>query len=94
MMAEILKEWSVLKESQMKTCETCKGTGQVAEPINVSDLVSINVRMTGWTGVGVITRIGPIYVDVLMVSGPHKGETGGWSASNLTVLHGHIHIDR
>lgn len=58
------------KGSQMKTCETCKGTGQVAEPINVSDLVSINVRMAGWgwTGVGVITKIGPIYVDVLMVS--------------------------
>lgn len=75
----------------MKTCETCKGTGQVPNPIAIGDIVAIK----GWGDcLGVVTNIGSKFADVLALTGGYKGSKGGWYPENLTVQHGHIHIDR
>ena len=75
----------------MKTCETCKGTGQVEEPIKVGDIVTIKQ----WNCLGAVVGTDGIYWEVLPLTGKYRGQApGGWSPRNLTVQHGHIHIDR
>lgn len=80
----------------MKTCETCKGTGQVKESITVArgDVVEVKREYNQfWTGLGVVvdTQNPP---SLVMISGKAKGWRGAFAPRELTVVHGHIHIDR
>ncbi len=85
----------------MKTCETCQGTGQVAEPIKAGDYVETKRGALGVVCSEAVNRIldkeyGRSVGEVryLCISGAQVGDTYTCQSSSLTVRHGHIHIDR
>ena len=86
----------------MKTCETCKGTGQVPEEIKTGDIVENKNGMLGLVIDSELMkdaqkRYGCGYLGAFTVVCLANGAVGytytitkdGW-----TVRHGHIHIDR
>ncbi len=82
------------EESQMKTCETCQGTGRVEEPLKVGDIVeSIQSR-----SLSIVTSAQPVggSLQTVYISGPRRGLGDTWFCPqrSLKRVHGHIHIDR
>ena len=86
----------------MKTCETCKGTGQVEEPIKTGDIVENKNGMLGVVidsdlqkdvqkryGIGYFGAFTVVCLARGMVGHTYTSAKDGW-----TVRHGHIHIDR
>ncbi len=89
------------EESQMKTCETCKGTGQVVEVPKGGDIVEVMFgRNAGLLGlvVGQQTKglydIGKGMGNQIMVLALKSGESYSLDPNAIKIRHGHIHIDR
>jgi len=81
----------------MKTCETCKGTGQVPEIPKGGDIVEgVAGRVKGLLGV----VIGPNTHNSYKTWGTHlfldikSGESYSFEPWQVRVRHGRIHIDR
>ncbi len=81
----------------MKTCETCKGTGQVPEALQIGDIVSIHCSDVNYDGAPAVVIGEPNAfggMGVVPLTGERKGKRTWFKPSSLQVIHGHIHIDR
>lgn len=80
------------KATVMKTCETCKGTGQVEEPIQVGDIVEITLKHNPqWAGLGVVRDVSP-YGRVALFTGNFKGQQGYFDLNPSMRRHGYIRL--